>query len=89
MHSASSNSHVVLLAHSYYLAYDAKQTEKMKPYPPLATLIVASVLRQHGYTVRLFDAMLAPGVSAFEKTLDDVQPSIVGIIEDNFNFLTK
>jgi len=79
----------VLLAHSYFLAYDAKQTRKMKPYPPLATLIAASVLRQRGVEVFLFDAMLAAGDEEFERVIHDVEPSIVGILEDNFNFLTK
>ena len=79
----------VLLAHSYYLRYDEKQERKMKPYPPLATLIAASVVRDRGFRVRLFDAMLAPGVEAFYTALEKARPPIVGILEDNFNFLTK
>lgn len=79
----------VLLAHSYFLAYDAKQTRKMKPYPPLATLIAASVLRERDAEVFLFDAMLEPGDEAFTRMLREVRPSIVGILEDNFNWLTK
>ena len=27
----------VLLAHSYFLTYDTKQLQKMRPYPPLAS----------------------------------------------------
>ncbi|HET9984428.1 MAG TPA: radical SAM protein [Longimicrobiales bacterium] len=79
----------VLVAHSYYLRHDAKQVEKMKPYPPLATLLAAAVVRARGHRAALFDAMLAPGVDAFEAMLDDVRPRVVGILEDNFNFLTK
>ncbi|MBX6365019.1 MAG: B12-binding domain-containing radical SAM protein [Gemmatimonadetes bacterium] len=79
----------VLVAHSYYLRHDAKQVEKMKPYPPLATLLAAAVLRERGHRTALFDAMLAPGVEAFEAALDDAAPRVVGIVEDNFNFLTK
>ncbi len=79
----------VLLAHSYYLAHDAKQWRKMKPYPPLATLLVASVLREHGFDVELFDAMLAPSEAEFELALEASDAAIVGILEDNFNFLTK
>ncbi len=79
----------VLLAHSYYLRYDEKQTRKMRPYAPLGTLIAASLVRSRGYQVRLFDAMLSDGVEAFEAMLDRVRPQIVGILEDNFNFLTK
>src|SRR4051812_38925593 len=79
----------ILLAHSYYLAYDEKQMRKMKPYPPLCTLITAALLRERGATVHLFDAMLSSGVQDFIDMLDEVQPAIVGILEDNFNFLTK
>ena len=79
----------VLLAHSYYLAHDAKQWRKMKPYPPLATLLVASVLRERGFDVELFDAMLAGSETDFVHALDASDAGIVGILEDNFNFLTK
>ena len=79
----------LLLAHSYYLRYDEKQTRKMKPYAPLGTLVTAALARERGFEVELFDAMLAPGVEAFEEKLDRVRPDIVGILEDNFNFLTK
>ncbi|MBI2535690.1 MAG: hypothetical protein HYW06_01690 [Gemmatimonadetes bacterium] len=89
MQLASSGAPAVLLAHSYYLRHDPKQVQKMRPYPPLATLITASVLRQHGIDVTLFDAMLASGVEEFYRTLDAVRPAVVTIVEDNFNFLTK
>lgn len=79
----------VLLAHSYFLAHDAKQWRKMKPYPPLATLLVASMLRERGFTVELFDAMLARSEAEFVRALDASEAQIVGILEDNFNFLTK
>jgi anaerobic magnesium-protoporphyrin IX monomethyl ester cyclase len=77
------------VAHSYYLRYDDKQSRKMKPYAPLGTLLAAALARRDGLDVELFDAMLAPGVEAFVAKLDDVRPSIVAILEDNFNFLTK
>jgi len=34
----------VLLAHSFFLKNDARQLEKMKPYPPLGTLYTNSLL---------------------------------------------
>lgn len=86
--SASING-TVLLAHSYFLHHDPKQVCKMKPYPPLATLITASVLRQRGHHVRLFDAMLAESVEEFTRLVAELRPAAVGIFEDNFNFLTK
>ena len=64
----------ILLAHSYFLAYDAKQTRKMRPYPPLATLLTASVLRARGHDVRLFDAMLSKGESEFARCLERDPP---------------
>ncbi|HET7460045.1 MAG TPA: radical SAM protein [Longimicrobium sp.] len=80
---------MILLAHSYYLAHDPKQHARMKPYPPLSTLLAAALLRERGHEVALFDAMLAPGVEAFEAMLEATRPTIVGILEDNFNYLTK
>jgi anaerobic magnesium-protoporphyrin IX monomethyl ester cyclase len=80
---------MILLAHSYFLLDDPKQVARMRPYPPLSTLLAAAVLRERGHDPALFDAMLAPGVEAFAETLDRVKPAIVGILEDNFNFLTK
>lgn len=79
----------VLLAHSYYLRYDPKQARKMKPYPPLSTLIAAGLLRREGRPFAFFDAMLSEGVEEFRDVLRAVRPAVVGILEDNFNFLTK
>jgi anaerobic magnesium-protoporphyrin IX monomethyl ester cyclase len=80
---------MILLAHSYYLAHDPKQLARMKPYPPLATLLAAATLRRAGHPVALFDAMLATGTEAFGATLHATRPAFVAIVEDNFNFLTK
>src|SRR3712207_1538485 len=79
----------VLLAHSYFLKYDPKQQQKMRPYPPLATLYAASALRARGYTVALFDAMLADGEEEFVRELDRHAPRVVALYEDSFNFLSK
>jgi len=79
----------VLLAHSYFLAFDPKQTQKMRPYPPLATLYAASQLRVAGYEVALFDAMLAAGEHEFAAALEQHRPRVVALYEDNFNFLSK
>ena len=61
----------------------------MRPYPPLATLLTASVLREAGKEVALFDAMLSPGEEEFAALVSSTRPAIVGMLEDNFNFLTK
>jgi anaerobic magnesium-protoporphyrin IX monomethyl ester cyclase len=80
---------MILLASSFFLRNDPKQFERMKPYPPLATLLIAAALRERGHDVALFDATLASGVDEFVAMLQTVRPSVVGILEDNFNYLTK
>jgi anaerobic magnesium-protoporphyrin IX monomethyl ester cyclase len=79
----------IQVGHSYFLSYDPKQWERGKPYPPLATIQVAALLRQMGHAVVLFDAMLAAGVEDYQASLQTAQPDVVVIYEDNFNYLTK
>jgi len=80
---------MILLAHPYFLRDDAKQLERMKPYPPLATLLCAAVLREKGHAVTLFDAMLADGVDDFRAAVAATRPAAVAIVEDSFNYVTK
>jgi anaerobic magnesium-protoporphyrin IX monomethyl ester cyclase len=80
---------MILVAHSYFLRRDPKQFERMRPYPPLATLLAAALLRERGHDVALFDAMLATGTEQFRAALAERPPTVVGILEDNFNYLTK
>jgi anaerobic magnesium-protoporphyrin IX monomethyl ester cyclase len=79
----------ILLAHSFFLKNDPKQVEKMLPYAPLGTLYAASLLRGRGYSVALFDAMLADGEDEFDRLLAERRPAIVALYEDQFNFLNK
>jgi anaerobic magnesium-protoporphyrin IX monomethyl ester cyclase len=79
----------VLLTHSYHLAYDPKQVRKMQPYPPLGTLYAASALRSHGISVTVCDTMLRDPLIAFPEALQQQQPRLVVIYEDDFNFLSK
>jgi anaerobic magnesium-protoporphyrin IX monomethyl ester cyclase len=79
----------ILLGHSYFLRFDQKQLQRAKPYPPLATLQVAAMLRRAGHEVALFDAMLAEGPGDFQQQFATVQPQLVLLYEDNFNFLSK
>ncbi|MEO8017929.1 MAG: radical SAM protein [Pseudomonadota bacterium] len=79
----------ILVCHSYFLRFDQKQVKRAKPYPPLATLQVASMLRKAGHEVSFFDSMLAEDLSRFERQLDVLHPQLVLFYEDNFNFLSK
>jgi anaerobic magnesium-protoporphyrin IX monomethyl ester cyclase len=79
----------ILVCHSYFLSFDQKQQQRCKPYPPLATLQVASMLRAAGHEVSFFDAMLADDLTRFERQLEVLRPQVVLFYEDNFNFLSK
>ena len=80
---------MILLAHSFFLGRDAKQSERRKPYPPLTTLLAAAILRERGHEVALFDATFEASTSAFDAAVRRLAPETVLIIEDNFNYVTK
>ena len=79
----------ILVCHSYFLRLDQKQIARAKPYPPLATLQVVSLLRDAGHRVAFFDAMLADGIEEYDQLLASQAPQLVLFYEDNFNFLSK
>jgi anaerobic magnesium-protoporphyrin IX monomethyl ester cyclase len=79
----------ILVCHSYFLRLDQKQIARAKPYPPLATLQVVSLLREAGHRVSFFDAMLADGIDEYHRLLRAEAPQLVLFYEDNFNFLSK
>jgi radical SAM superfamily enzyme YgiQ (UPF0313 family) len=79
----------VLFTHSYFLNFDPKEFKGMMPYPPLGTLYAASYARQHGYSVSLFDSMLAVNEDDILPALRQHQPRTVVIYDDDFNYLTK
>jgi anaerobic magnesium-protoporphyrin IX monomethyl ester cyclase len=79
----------VLLTHSYHLPYDAKQLRKMQPYTPIGTLYAATALRESDISVAVFDSMLEEPSATFLAMLEQHQPKIVAVYEDDFNFLSK
>jgi anaerobic magnesium-protoporphyrin IX monomethyl ester cyclase len=79
----------ILLGQSYFLRFDPKLWQAMQPYPPLGTMIAASVLRNKGHDVALFDAMLAASEEEWAARLDAECPDIAVLYEDNFNYLSK
>ncbi len=79
----------ILFGQSYYLRFDSKLWAAMQPYPPLGTLYAASYLRQRGYDVALFDAMLAESEDEWGQALNEHHPKFAVLYEDNFNYLSK
>jgi anaerobic magnesium-protoporphyrin IX monomethyl ester cyclase len=79
----------ILFGQSYYLRFDPKLWDAMQPYPPLGTLYAAAYMRQRGYEVALFDAMLSPSTDEWAVALRQYKPKYAVLFEDNFNYLSK
>src|SRR5689334_5208622 len=79
----------ILFSHSYFLRFDPKQWATAQPYAPLGTLYAASLLRENGYEVSLFDTMFAHGPEEVIPHLARQQPRFFVIYDDGFNYLTK
>ena len=79
----------VLFGQSYYMRFDPKLLAAMQPYPPLGTMYAASYLRQRGYEVGLFDAVLAESEEEWAEALEREKPRFAVLYEDNFNYLSK
>ncbi|MDP1677035.1 MAG: radical SAM protein [Bacteroidota bacterium] len=79
----------VLLTHSYFLYFDPKQAKAQMPYPPLGTLYAAGYLESNNISVKLFDTMLSSSESELRDVLRTIQPKILVIYDDDFNYLNK
>ncbi|MBP1647939.1 MAG: Radical domain protein [Bacteroidetes bacterium] len=79
----------VLFTHSYFLRFDPKEYKAMMPYPPLGTLYAAAYARERGYSVALFDSMLAEREQQLLGALAEHEPKVLVIYDDDFNYLTK
>jgi anaerobic magnesium-protoporphyrin IX monomethyl ester cyclase len=79
----------VLFSHSYYYKLDQKQWKNKMPFPPLGTLYAASLLRENGFEVDLFDTNLRDNPFEIETILKIYKPQHLIIYDDGFNYLTK
>lgn len=78
----------VLLTHSYFLQLDPKQLKSATPYPPLATLYAAALLRAEGFEVSVADLQFC-SPREIQNHLDSFSPDAFVIYDDGFNYLTK
>jgi radical SAM superfamily enzyme YgiQ (UPF0313 family) len=79
----------LLFSHSYFMRYDPKQWATGQPYPPLATIGAAALLRENGYQVSLFDTMFVESPDQVIKQLSAERPDFFVVYDDGFNYLTK
>jgi radical SAM superfamily enzyme YgiQ (UPF0313 family)/glycosyltransferase involved in cell wall biosynthesis len=79
----------VLFGQAYFLRFDPKLWEAQQPYAPLGALYAAACVREAGYRVALFDAMLASSEAEWTVALERHRPRFAVIYEDNFNYLSK
>ncbi len=79
----------ILFSHSYYYRLDPKQWKNKNPFPPLGTLYAASLLRENGFDVSLFDTNLLDSPKSIQAVLHKTKPEYLVIYDDGFNYLTK
>jgi len=79
----------ILFSHSYFMRYDPKQWATGQPYPPLATVGAAALMREHGYEVSLFDTMFVEDPDGVVERLKADRPDFFVVYDDGFNYLTK
>src|SRR5947208_16663164 len=79
----------ILFTHSYFLRFDPKQWKTAQPYAPLGTMYAAAMMREHGYTVSLFDTMFAHTPQEVLSRIQEQKPKFFVIYDDGFNYLTK
>ncbi len=79
----------ILLTHSYFLRFDPKQWKAQQPFPPLATLYAAAVLRSANIDLAFQDMMFAESASEIKNVIEKYQPKYFIIYDDGFNYLTK
>lgn len=79
----------ILFSHSYFMRFDPKQWDYMQPYPPLGTIYAASLMREEGFSVSLFDTMFVQSAQEVRDRLINEKPRYFVIYDDGFNWLTK
>jgi anaerobic magnesium-protoporphyrin IX monomethyl ester cyclase len=78
----------IVITHSYFLRFDAKQWQIGRPYPPLGTLFAASSLTAANHEVTFTDTMFFRSPQEIIPALD-AGPDFFVIYDDGFNYLTK
>jgi anaerobic magnesium-protoporphyrin IX monomethyl ester cyclase len=79
----------VLFANSYFYQLDKKEWKVQQPYPPLATILAAALIRNNGFAVSLFDTNLRKSPKEIVPILEKSRPHYFVLYDDGFNYLSK
>lgn len=79
----------ILFTHSYFYRLDPKQWKAQQPYAPYNTILAASMMRNEGFEVSLFDSNLKHSPLEIIPYLEANQPQYLVIYDDSFNYLSK
>ncbi len=69
----------ITLVHPLFIEKDPVEKKIMTPYFPLGLMYLASVLRENGYEVELFDCTFRKDFDDFENYMKTKKPKLVGI----------
>jgi anaerobic magnesium-protoporphyrin IX monomethyl ester cyclase len=69
----------LLLANPLFLSQNEAERELNSPYFPLGLLYLAAYVREHGYSVAVFDGTFATDKEAFTRALEEHRPCVVGL----------
>lgn len=79
----------VFLTHSYFYRFDKKQWDNKTPYPPLATISAAALLKNKNLSTEFHDVGLDISTDICKEKILNSGAEIVVIYDDGFNYLTK
>lgn len=60
-----------------------------QPYPPLATIYAAALLREKDFEVKLWDSMFRKSAEEVLTAIKEFTPDFFVVYDDGFNYLTK
>src|SRR5688572_937412 len=74
----------VLLVNPYVLTRHQERRASYRPYPPLGLMYLGAVLREHGYSVEIYDGTFADSTSRILSRLDRTErPRVAGVFAMN------
>jgi len=69
----------ITFVHALFINKDPVEKKVMTPYFPLGLMYLASVLRNKGYAIEMFDCAFREDYNEFEEYMARVRPPVVGI----------